>query len=149
MHFTFQSKLRIYNEGGSDSHIFSIRRRGGLSILSLSRFRLMIYHIQSCYFMIWELRNYFLLSSLHERVTLVTHTCYTRCTYDAHASHVRVTAISIEATKKGQESLISSMIPVPLYFINICLCYSQFISSIAACAAASLAIGTLKGEHDT
>ena len=34
-------------------------------------------------------------------------------------------------------------------FIFMLLVFKDYFSAIAACAAASLAIGTLNGEHDT
>ena len=49
---------------------------------------------------------------------------------------------NLTKNQKRADALASALNCISIYYL-------LFISAIAACAAASLAIGTLNGEHDT
>ena len=57
-----------------------------------------------------------------------------------------MSTISSFTTKSPQPKRADALASAPNC---ISIYYLLFISAIAACAAASLAIGTLNGEHDT
>ena len=61
--------------------------------------------------------------------------------------------VNIKKRKAGKTSLFCT---IPMFYYtffateySLTTAISYFPAAIAACAAASLAIGTLKGEHDT